>query len=182
MQPTAEKGRTHWPGMGGGLHFELCRAVRRVLSGADPPAELSSRAKQKLAAARAPFHWLDDKSTAIVRDPKGELRWWTFVGLFANSALAELAFVRGEKKPNDFAIQLEEGLDISAMEREIRALADRRERHPQPPVNDEQAEGLKFEKCLPPKLMSKMLGERIDVPDAVSAALSEPLRIVTVTA
>ena len=49
--------------------------------------------EEQLAQTRSRFPWLSGESTHLVRSSNDRLLWWTFAGLFANSAIAEA--VRG---------------------------------------------------------------------------------------
>src|SRR5262249_19882940 len=87
VEPSEMPGRSRWLGSPGALHFELCRAIHRVLVSGRCPASLSARARTRLVEIMAKFPWLVDDATAIVHDPEGDVRWWTFAGLRSNAAL-----------------------------------------------------------------------------------------------
>lgn len=174
-----EKGRSRWPGTGGALHFELCRAVRRVLTGVDPKAEISARARRALDEAREPFPWLDDASTVVVRGGDGPPRWWTFSGYLVNSALAHLSAAGHEMRASDTGVELGRAVDLTKLELELRRLStEDPSAWPKAPVAPEMARELKFEKCLPRELVEEMLGDRVDDSAGMSKTLAEPLRNV----
>ena len=81
--------------------------MRDVLLGVGLPATVSRRAVEALNELRKDFEWLDGSSTAIVRK-KDAVRWWTFGGLYANSAIASrLKAERGYTvAPNNLAIKI----------------------------------------------------------------------------
>jgi hypothetical protein len=117
-----------------------------------------------------------------VRSGEDRLLWWTFAGLFANSAIADA--VRGRNvqvgKVDNFVIALDadtprERLDVAL--KEVRALQATMLRTP---VSDRVVSELKFSECLPDALARKVLSERMtDVP-AATATLSRPMKSVTV--
>ncbi|MGH9334321.1 MAG: DEAD/DEAH box helicase, partial [Vicinamibacteria bacterium] len=177
-----EKGRSRWQGTGGALHFELCRAVRRVLTGVDPKAEISARARRALDEAREPFSWLDDESTAVVRVGDGSPRWWTFSGYLVNSALTQLAAVGQGARASDTGVELGRSADLTNLEREVRRLStEDPSAWPRAPVAPEMARDLKFEKCLPREFVGEMLGCRLEDHDGMAKTLAEPIRMVTLS-
>ena len=164
---------------GGALHFELCRAVRRVLTGVDPKAEISARARRALDDAREPFPWLDDASTVVVRGGDGPPRWWTFSGYLVNSALAHFSAAGHGARASDTGVELGRAADLTKLEREVRRLStEDPNAWPKAPVAPEMARELKFEKCLPRELVAEMLRSRIDDSAGMRKTLAEPLRTV----
>ena len=89
VQPTKEDGKSRWLGTGQPLHFELCQAIARVLSGNHAKQGLSARASERLGTIAAGFTWLEPGMTWLVKTADGVVIWWTFAGLNANAALAE---------------------------------------------------------------------------------------------
>ena len=82
-------GRARWltPGISG-ASFELARAARAVLLGADPPVALTQRAKRLLAEVRDEhLPTVHPGGTVIVRAGE-DVRWWTWAGYRANATLA----------------------------------------------------------------------------------------------
>ena len=88
VEPSQSEGKSRWAGAGQPIRFAVCQAIREVLLGAELPGSLSKRAETELADVRSEFAWLEAGATSVVRDPAGEVRWWTFGGLHANGALA----------------------------------------------------------------------------------------------
>jgi len=165
-----EKGRSRWPGIGGALHFELCRAVRRVLTGVDPKAEISARARRALDDAREPFPWLDDASTVVVVD-----LLWLPCELCAHPAL-----VRGNgARAFDTGVEMGRAVELTNLEREVRRLStEDASAWPKAPVAPEMSGELKFEKCVSRELVEEMLGHRVDDSACMRKTLAEPLRTV----
>src|SRR5207253_2661489 len=78
VEPTDRRGRSRWLGEGQFLSHRVCQSVREVLAGDLPESSWSQRTVSRLGAVRDEFPWVRTDSTALVRDPKGEVRWWTF--------------------------------------------------------------------------------------------------------
>ncbi len=58
VKASPEKGRSRWLGPGTLLHFDLCRAIRRVLAGNSLGIEISRRARSRLDEIRTSFPWV----------------------------------------------------------------------------------------------------------------------------
>jgi ATP-dependent Lhr-like helicase len=167
VEPTKLEGKSRWLGSGQALRYSLCQAIQRVLAGEEPGAILSKRGEEQLAQTRSEFPWLTGESTHLVRSSNDRLLWWTFAGLFANSAIAEA--IRGHNvqvgKVDNFVIAL--GADtprdrLDTTLKEVRALEAKTLRTP---VSDRAVSELKFSECLPDALARKVLSERLtDVP------------------
>lgn len=93
VKAAKERGRSRWMGAGIALSFELCRAVRQVRTEGTLDVELTRRAGTRLGEIRNDLSWIDATTTAIVRDPAGATRWWTFAGLRANTMLGVGGYV-----------------------------------------------------------------------------------------
>jgi ATP-dependent Lhr-like helicase len=154
VEPTKLEGKSRWLGSGQALRHSLCQAIQRVLAGEEPGAVLSKRAEEQLAQTRSEFPWLAPGSTHLVRSSDDRLLWWTFAGLFANSAIAEA--LRGRNlqvgKVDNFVIALDadtsrERVDIAL--KEVRAL---QATMLWTPVSDRAVSELKFSECLPDAL------------------------------
>ena len=173
-------GRSRWLGPGTLLHFDLCRAIRRVLAGNRLGVEISRRARSRLDEIRRSFPWVDAGSTAVVRDPAGASRWWTFAGIRANAMLGEL--IGTLRSPTarhaNLSIRLRDGVAFEELKRRLDdAPADVTKCTF--PVTDDAVNALKFSACLPRRLAVRTLQERGADRDAVRACLGEPLRQVT---
>ncbi|HBP21508.1 MAG TPA: ATP-dependent helicase [Planctomycetes bacterium] len=180
VEPTkGERGKSRWLGSSLPLHSRLCRAVRSVLADGEVPVRLTKRAQEKLEELLADYSWVQDGTTALVRDPKG-LRWWTFAGLLANATLSELLGAVSEQggQAENLAIRLRADVDLTQLEAVVSGFpaADVLS----VPVPAEAAEGLKFSVCLPPHLLEANLSAALADADAVTRGVQEPLRAVTV--
>ncbi|WP_198348256.1 helicase-related protein [Plantactinospora sp. KBS50] len=173
-------GKARWTTGGwSGLGFELTRAMREVLLGADPPVKLTRRAIDRLAQVR------EDESSlvrpggsVILRDHRGDdLRWWTWAGFRANATLAATLteVVDPIQRFDDRHVRLRENITPS----EWRALiADADERLCLPEVNKKALDGLKFSQALPERLAMATLAARLADLDGAETVLRESVRFV----
>ena len=179
VKASPEQGRSRWLGPGTVLHVDLCRAVRRVLAGNRLGVEISRRARSRLDEIRQRFPWADAGSTAVVRDPAGTSRWWTFAGIRANAMLGELLGTLGAPTARDanLSIRLRDGVAFEELQGRLDA-ASADVTKCAFPVSDDAVDALKFSACLPRRLAVRTLQERGADRDAVRACLGEPLRHV----
>ncbi|TQJ20798.1 ATP-dependent Lhr-like helicase [Micromonospora sp. A202] len=170
-------GRARWTSSGWvGSGHALTRAMRDVLLGADPPVQLTARAKNRLSVDRYERSALvhSDGSMAV-RTAQGDLLWWTWAGLRANATLTATLgeVVDPAQRFDDYAIRLRENL---APQDWRRLVADASHRLCLPEVNDRALAGLKFSSALPERLARATLAARLaDLPGA-AAMLDEPVR------
>ena len=177
VEPTGERGRSRWPGDGRALSFEVCRAIRRVLTSRSCPGSLASRATAKLDEVAAAFTWLHAEGTTFLREQSGDLRWWTFAGLRANGALgAATGLARGQ--PDNLSIPL----DAAATERAITDKLSGRSPDAiaaEVPVPTTAVKSLKFARCIPEALVNRTLASRWSDPAAVGSVVAEVIHAVT---
>lgn len=182
VESVEMEGRSRWVSGGTNLHFRLCRSIRRVLNTGHCPATLSARAKDRMTSLGAKYLWVDDASTALVRDDTGDLRWWTFAGLRANAWLGKALepWVEGDSGFDNLSIRLRrEAVDLRAFRSRMDALAADLSAVDFP-VSEEAIVELKFSECVPNDLSRAMLRRRLQDERAVSVVLTEPLRAVDV--
>ncbi len=180
VEPAKELGKTRWPGTGQPLHYELCQAIRRVLTGTDPAGTLSNRTKTQLAAVRADYAWLDADQTVVRRDAVG-VAWWTFAGLRANAAMADFFRRRGvgATKADNFRVHFEGSLATPGLADSLRELSSADPSAMRTPIEEKTIDGLKFSECLPRPLAVKELEERLTDRPAIASTAREPFRFIT---
>ena len=180
VKPSAERGRSRWIGPGVPLSFDLCRAVRQVLVEGSPGIDISKRARTKLDELQGDFSWVDAEGTAVVRDPAGVSRWWTFAGLRANTVLGELAgpLRLSPSREDNLAIRLRDDVTVEELRAQLR---DARSGGPENlfPVSDDALDSLKFSECLPRKLADRTIRRRGSDTRSVEKCLHEPIRHAT---
>ncbi|GAB7048209.1 DEAD/DEAH box helicase [Catenuloplanes indicus] len=180
VEPADGGGKARWTTGGwSGLGFELSRAMREVLLGANPPVKLTRRAIDRLAQVR------EDESplvhpggSVILRDNRGDdLQWWTWAGFRANATLAATLteVVDPIQRFDDRHIRLRENVTPA----EWRALiADASQRLCLPDVNKKALDGLKFSQALPERLALATLAARLSDLEGADAVLGESVRFV----
>ncbi|MFI7427437.1 DEAD/DEAH box helicase [Micromonospora sp. NPDC049836] len=179
VEPADGGGRARWRGSGWAyLSFELNRAIREVLLGADPPVAITRRAAGRLAEVRAEkAHLVHPGGTVLLRDDDGDLRWWTWAGFRANATLTATLgeVVDPVERFDDSSIRLRENLTPQAW----RSLtADAADRLCLPEIDEKALTGLKFNAALPPRLAMATLAARLADLDRAATVLGEPTRFV----
>ncbi|MEW2352970.1 DEAD/DEAH box helicase [Spirillospora sp. NPDC029432] len=180
VEPAEGEGVAKWTAGGiAGLSFELTRAMRDVLLGADPPVTLTRRATTRLARLRT------DEATDAVH-PAGsviavtgtDVRWWTWAGYRANATLtATLSSVTDPaQRPTDLYLRLRQDLTPD-MWRAARAEAPL----VLPEVDARAVRGLKFSAALPARLAAATVAARLADLDGARKVLDEPTRFSTHT-
>jgi ATP-dependent Lhr-like helicase len=181
VEPADGGGRARWPNRGwAGLGFELTRAIREVLLGADPSVKLTRRAVDRLAARREELiELVHPGGNVILRDKDGELHWWTWAGFRANATLtATLSdVVDPASRFDDFSIRLRENL-MPSQWREL--TTDAGQRLCLPEVSDKAVTGLKFSVALPKRIAVATLAARSADIKGAGTVLTEPARFVNV--
>jgi ATP-dependent helicase Lhr and Lhr-like helicase len=180
VEPVDGGGKAKWSGtgFGQGASYELARAVRDVLLGADPPVNLTRRAQGGLAAAREHFaERVHPGGTLIVREQEraGQLRWWTWAGHRANATLAATlgsVAVPGQRI-NDHWVRLRDDLTPGDWRPAREGAA---ERLALPDIDERAIRGLKFGDALPPRLAEATLSVRLADLGSAAAVLSEQTR------
>jgi ATP-dependent Lhr-like helicase len=179
VEPTEGGGKARWTGGGvAGLSYELTRAMRDVLLGADPPVALTRRASARLAEMRElDFAVGHSDGTVIMRAASGGVRWWTWAGYRANATLAStLAGVADPMQGvEDRYVRLRQDLTPAEW---TAGTAGAAQRLCLPEVDEKALEGLKFNSALPRRLAEATLAARLaDLPHAASV-LNEPARFI----
>lgn len=178
VEPVDGGGRAKWQSSpGGGLSFDLARAIRAVLLGANPPGALTRRARERLTVIRSDStEIVNPDGTVIVRAADGDVCWWTFAGHNANatltSTLAELATDRIQRH-TDLHVRLRSDI-TPAMWTEARS--DAAERICLPDIDPRAVAGLKFAAALPERLATATLAARLAAPETAHTVLAEPTR------
>lgn len=178
VEPAESGGRAKWHSWGlAGLGFELTRAMREVLLGADPPVRLTRRAVAGLAEVRdRRLDQVHPGGTVVARHPGGDLRWWTWGGYRANATLAANLpeLVDRVQRFDDACLRLRADLTL----REWRAgLAAAGERLRLPDVDEKALVGLKFSDALPKDMAIATLAARLADLAGAAAILAEPHRV-----
>ncbi|MGW6057547.1 DEAD/DEAH box helicase [Streptomyces sp. NPDC055189] len=178
VEPVEGGGKAKWSGFGFErvTSFELTRAVREVLLGADPDVTLTRRADKALAEAREHFlEHVHPGGTVVIRGSGGYLQWWTWAGHRANATLAASlgAIASPSQRANDCWIRLRE--DTNPRTRK-QAATDALPQLCLPDIDERAVKGLKFAEALPPRLAQATLAARFADLEGARTVLGEPVR------
>ncbi len=182
VQAARRLGRSLWRGEGRPLHFEHCRAIRRVLSDEARPPGLSRRADEALEELQLNHPWLpnaDADSTVLAIDQAKGVAWWTYAGLAANTALADALRARTDApiRADNLAIVFD-GLDNPGRALPwVEAVTSEPATNLRPRISQKAVEGLKFSVCLPSRLAVEMLAERGTDIRALEAIVGATVRV-----
>lgn len=179
VEPVDGGGKARWGGAGSGraASYELTRAAREVLLGADPPITLTLRAKTALAQAReSSSELVHPDATVLVRGGRDtNVRWWTWAGYRANATLAATLTTIADplQRPTDTCIRLREDVTAAEWRKVISEAADQL---CLPAVDARALNGLKFSATLPTRLAEATLAARLADLEGAAATLREPTR------
>ena len=176
VEPAESGGRARWlTSTPGGISYELARAMRDVLLGADPPVTLTRRAAGVLAGLRSDSIGRVRDGGTIISVSDADLRWWTWAGYRANATLkATLGGLADEsQRVDDLSIRLRADLRPLTWSTAVREL---RSHLCLPEIDDKAMTGLKFSEALPRPLAVATLATRLADLDHAGAVLAEPVR------
>jgi ATP-dependent helicase Lhr and Lhr-like helicase len=176
VEPAPEGGRARWLSSGiGGISFDIARAMRDVLLGADPPAVLTRRGAGLLAGLRSDALGRMSPAGTVVSVTDGDLRWWTWAGYRVNATLrATLSEVADTSaRVGDLFIRLRGDLRPETWPSVVRSLAGRLVL---PSVDEKALTGLKFSEALPRHLAVATLATRLADLEHAASVLDEPVR------
>lgn len=178
VEPADGGGKAKWSGSGfmRVASFELTRAMRDVLLGADPDVTFTKRAVSALAEARTRhLEYVHPGGTLITRRGEGDVRWWTWAGHRTNATLAStLSFVTAPgQRVTDQWIRLRE--DVTAPQWRA-AATEGLGTLCLPEVSERAVRGLKFAEALPPRLAQATLAARLADEDGARRVLGESAR------
>ena len=184
VEPSDARGQVRFPGGGGGLSFDLCQAMQRVVAGKDPDVTITERAAARLAEIRSELPGILPGTTTIIEDEAGDsLQWWTFAGLRANLELAaRLSPLR------DFIGQ-RDNLYININKRTLPLLGGILAQVDQETDYNElirlapwAVQGLKLSRVLTDDMAHEIAVRRLEDPPAMAHVLSSPVRRVVIAA
>jgi ATP-dependent Lhr-like helicase len=176
VEPAEGGGKARWLTAGiSGASFELARAVREVLLGADPPVALTQRAKRFLAEVRDAQAATVHRGGTVITRTSGDVRWWTWAGYRANATVgATLSHLTDTvQRFSDASIRMRSDLTFRMWKA---GTTDAAERLSLPDVDGRALAGLKFNEALPDRLATATLATRLADLDSAARILTEPAR------
>jgi ATP-dependent Lhr-like helicase len=176
VEPSDERGVARWMGGGGFLGWVLAQTCRDVLTGTDPAGvEISRRANDKLAEVRAASPWARPHATVLVTND-GRTRWWTFAGGKANTWFA--AALEAKLGVSVTADGLSVSTTAMPSREDVQHAIEAAGTHGavlDAQIDEDAINGLKFADLLPLELAKGVVAARLAAPEAVAAAVAEPV-------
>ncbi|MGX7669823.1 DEAD/DEAH box helicase [Plantactinospora sp. DSM 117369] len=179
VEPVDSGGKARWTSSGlAGLSYELSRAMRDVVLGAEPPVTLTRRATDQLAELREQYlPAAHPGGTVITRPANGDVYWWTWAGFRTNATLTSTlaGLTDPMQEHTDLYLRLRRDLTPAQWRS---GTADAADRLCLPEVDEKALTGLKFNSALPQRLALATLATRLaDLPAALEV-LRGPSRFV----
>lgn len=154
VEPDPNRGRVRWSSESMPESFEMMRARRDVLLGADPPVPMTARATTALATSRGTWRARVDANGLVLKRGDTDVVLWSMAGLKAHETLAAAL-------PGGFeARSTNESMRFSAAGFDLHALRDAAIDGAFPYIAPEAVSGLKFSAALPADLARATLAER----------------------
>ncbi len=116
-------GRSRWLGDSAPISYQLCRAARDLLVGEEIDPIWSRRAVSEITISRSEVTIARSQATVISSDSAGaRAKWWTFGGLMANAALADMITRKGGSVPqfDNYFVEI----DSSGSTQSVRGLVE----------------------------------------------------------
>jgi ATP-dependent Lhr-like helicase len=180
VEPAAYGGRSTWLGSGRPYSFELCQAVKKVITSEAHFPFLSRRGEQALEESRGEHDWVNPDSTVLRLGPNGgDSEWWTFAGRKANDRLAWMLQERStlESDGDNFRLQLNTPVSEEEFAQALQTLREASAKEAQP-VTGDGLTGLKFSECLPATALGRICDYRQHQADRLAALIAtQPLTI-----
>ena len=181
VEPSGDPGRSRWLGDGPAMPYELCQAIRRVVSMDGNTDRLSTRARDALTDARSELWWLDGTATTISETSNGNFVWWTCAGTVANVRIAsKIQELLGKPCTSD-------ELSVSFVDGTLRddairiAKAVKETTIPfNPSAFRALAEKLKFFDALPEARVFELVEARYHATRELSLVFAEPIRMIVI--
>ena len=174
-------GRSRWLGSGRPYRFELCQAVKQVMTSETHFPFLSRRGEQALEDARAEYNWVKPDATVLRIDmPAGVSEWWTFAGRKANEHLRRLLLktITVDSNPDNFCLRFLTAVSVEDFAQALYMLRSSSAGETEPAVVGNQGE-LKFIECLPATALHRLLRHRQEANRVVALILAQPLKTLS---
>ncbi|MGK0716480.1 DEAD/DEAH box helicase [Leucobacter sp. W1153] len=154
VEPDPNRGRVRWSSEAMPESFEMMRARRDVLLGADPPVPMTARATTALATSREAWRARVDAKGLVLARGDTEAVLWSMAGLKAHETLAAALPIGFEARSTN------ESMRFSTAGFDLHALRDAAIDGAFPYIAPEAVSGLKFSAALPADLARATLAER----------------------
>lgn len=173
MVPSKDKGKSQWQGGRLGLSYRLSRAIHALLVDESVSARWHSRATSAIAAQYAEYGFLrPGADVALVHTDGDEVRWFTFAGGVANTALADALRDRGisNAQSSDYWVKIPRAANFTGILGSLRQMSSEG-LSACFIIVDDYLENLKFRDCLPADLAMEILRTRLLSTDDIANTL-----------
>lgn len=153
VEPEADRGRVRWSSEPLPESYEMVRARRDVILGAELPVRLTDRAVRALAATREIWESRVAPDELVLTRGANEVILWSMAGLRAHETLGAALPKEFEARSTNEAMRFSPAFDLAVLR--AAALDD-----VLPFISPDAIEGLKFSAALPPDLARATLAER----------------------
>jgi ATP-dependent helicase Lhr and Lhr-like helicase len=180
VEPSEYARAARWAGLPRFLSYELCQAMRRILTSDDIDPTWSRRARETLAAMRGEYAFLRDEPSPMLSAPE-EITWHTYAGGKANLLLARMieADLGGRCVVRNTSIACRDaaGQSVAALRNWVAEAAaqsrpnlDDLRRHARTAARTRVS---KFQPCLPDILLDDIFAERVVDGEGARKALNQ---------
>ena len=172
--PVESGGKARWFGMARMLPFSVCRAEELIITGTEPPCEISRRAAERLATIRDQLQFVDGRSLPLVSDGFDRVTVWLFSGGLVSASVARAL--------GDHGLAVADFDDVSVVvrvhdpDRVGKVLNEMDATIAYPALPGDLLTALKFGLCLPPQLAEDVIIARTSRPEEVARCLSRGQR------
>ena len=178
VEPADYGGRSRWLGSGRAYSFELCQAVKKVITSEAHFPFLSRRGEQALEELRGEHDWAKPDSTVLRLGANGgESEWWTLAGRKANEHLRRLLrkTITLESNADNFSLRLQTVVSSEDFGKALQTLRSSPVRETEPAAVEDLGE-LKFSECLPATTLQTLLRHRREANRVIALVLAQPLK------
>ena len=173
VETTIERGQSRWVGEGQNLSFEICQAMKHIVSTSTGEYYWSERTKTKMQEIRMGYGFINMGESILLRQSIGEVQWYTFAGGLANYLLADAISMPDAVKPNNLFIKIKTDMKMDQLQMLI---SENIKNEIEPLFATTVLDGLKFSECLPESLGKQVFKERFKSPEAIETIRSQPIR------
>ncbi|WP_219814844.1 DEAD/DEAH box helicase [Rathayibacter sp. AY1D5] len=153
VEPEISRGNVRWSSGALPESFDMVRARREVLLGAEPPVQLSERARRALAVGREGWSSRVDAAGIVLTRGSAHVELWSLAGLKAHETLAAALPQAFEARSTNESMRFASAFDVSVLREAILDTA-------LPFISPDAVSGLKFSTALPPDFARATLAER----------------------
>jgi len=160
VEPEQGRGSTHWTGGQPGLGFELCQAIKAVLTADTFPSGISRRSTEALTRIRGEFPWVSRDETSLIRSAAERHDWWTFAGARANTVLCSMLEHAGVSARLQGSLRIVISADWEAARVAVGGLAHHSPSMDAEDVPEDHLDALKFLELLPERFARDLAARR----------------------